>query len=419
MARGGDEVEPLEVGDAQLGHPQHHLRQIRAVDFLRGVHLPLVEVLDRVEPVAGSRLGSSRPSPALVAGGLGHGSLHQAGGVGAGVVVVELCQAGVDDGGDAGDGDAGLGDVGGDDHLLPAEGRRVEYPLLLLLCQPAVEGHQVELAAEGGVAEPSHAVLDNLLARQEAQDVPRLPVVQHPADGVLNLGKEGLGGDGGVGAGGHLRRVVDQGDRIGDGVYGDDGAAVEVAGEYFGVHGGRRHDDLEFLAGGQHPLQEPQHEVDVQAALVGLVHHHHGVAGQPGVQLHLLQQDAVGHNLDAGGGVSLVLEPHLVAHQAGVAGLELPGDELADAEGGDAAGLGDGNHAGAGVAGLVEDDGELGGLSRTGGALHHHHLACGQGLKDAFLLLVDGQVSVVVLHLGSFRHETWHSVLFWRIPPTV
>ena len=268
----------------------------------------------------------------------------------------------------------------------------------------------MELPSEGGAAEPFHAVLDDFFSRQEAQDVPRLPVVQHPADGVLNLGKEGLGGDGGVGAGGHLRRVVDHGDGVGDGVYGDDGAAVEVAGEDFGVHGGRRHDDLEVLAGSQHPLQKSQHKVYVQAALVGLVHHHHGVAGEPGIQLHLLQQDAVGHDLDAGGGVGLVLAPHLVAHQAGVAGLELPGDELADAEGGDAAGLGDGNHAGLGVAGLVEDDGQLGCLSRASGALHHHHLVGGQCLKDSVLLLVDRQLCVVALHLCSLRHGSWRSV---------
>ncbi len=62
----------------------------------------------------------------------------------------------------------------------------------------------------------------------------------------------------------------------------------------------RRDDDLEVRARGQQARQVAQDEVDVEAALVGLVDDDRVVAAQHRVGLDLRQQDAVRHELDEG-----------------------------------------------------------------------------------------------------------------------
>ena len=59
----------------------------------------------------------------------------------------------------------------------------------------------------------------------------------------------------------------------------------------------------------------PQDEVDVEAALVRLVHHDDAVAREGAVELHLLEQYAVGHDLDHRCIVGPVLEAHRVADE--------------------------------------------------------------------------------------------------------
>ena len=78
----------------------------------------------------------------------------------------------------------------------------------------------------------------------------------------------------------------------------DDGTIPEVGAEYLRVDGGGGDDDLELRAGVQDALQEPEDEIDVEAALVGLVHHDHAIPAEQGIELHLLKEDAVGHDLD-------------------------------------------------------------------------------------------------------------------------
>ena len=144
--------------------------------------------------------------------------------------------------------------------------------------------------------------------------------------------------------------------------------AAEVLGEALGVDGGRGDDDLEVGALGQQARQVAQDEVDVEAALVGLVHDDRVIAAQLGVGLDLRQQDAVGHELDQGVVPDLLGEAHLVADDAARPdrGAQLGGDALGHAARGDAPRLGVADHPGDAPAQLQADLGQLGGLAAAG-----------------------------------------------------
>ena len=107
-----------------------------------------------------------------------------------------------------------------------------------------------------------------------------------------------------------------------------------------GVDGRRGDDQLEVGPLRQQPLEVAEQEVDVEAALVGLVDDDRVVLAQLPVALQLGQQDAVGHQLDPAGLRGPVGEPDLVADQVAQLGAELLGDPLGDRAGGDPARLG-------------------------------------------------------------------------------
>ena len=182
-------------------------------------------------------------------------------------------------------------------------------------------------------------------------------------------------------------------DGIHRGVDADDGAAVEVVGKHLDVDGGGGDDHPEVGPPGQHPLQEPEDEVDVEAPLVRLVHDDHGVGREVPPALHLLQQYAVGHDLDDRRGVGVVIEAHLVPDRPRDGRADLAGDVPAHRDRGDAPGLRDAHDAAPRVARLVKDQGDLRGLARAGGALDHHHLVGLERLQDPVPLLVDGQAA--------------------------
>jgi hypothetical protein len=106
--------------------------------------------------------------------------------------------------------------------------------------------------------------------------------------------------------------------------------------EAVGVDGGRGDDDLQVGPARQHLPQVAEQEVDVQAALVRLVDDQRVVGAQQRVALRLGQQDAVGHQLDRGAGLQPVLEAHLVADHLAQRRVQLVGDALGHAAGGDA-----------------------------------------------------------------------------------
>ena len=81
-----EKVELLELGDPQVGHAQHHLRQVGAVDLLQLEQRALPVRLLGVEPVAGARTGAPGAPAALVAGGMRDRLLDEGRGGGCGVL---------------------------------------------------------------------------------------------------------------------------------------------------------------------------------------------------------------------------------------------------------------------------------------------------------------------------------------------
>ena len=116
--------------------------------------------------------------------------------------------------------------------------------------------------------------------------------------------------------------------------------AVEVGREARRVDRGRGDDDLEVGPLRQQLAEVAEQEVDVEAALVGLVDDQHLVGPQEAVALDLGQQDAVGHHLDVGVRADPVVEADGVADRLPDLGAELLGDPLGDRPGGQPARLG-------------------------------------------------------------------------------
>ena len=378
-----DEVEIFKIADAEFRHAQHYLRQVGAVNFLHGKQGPVLEVVAREEAVTITGGGTPGPALALVAGSLTDGDLDQAGGEGLGVVEVEFSLTGIDDAGDAVDGHRSFGDVGGHDDLVFAFRRLFEDPLLFVLAEARIQRYQVQLFVYRAGGQNLHDRLDGLLAGQENQQVAGPLRSDDAVDDILDLGDQRFQ------VGLQRRRIDDDGDRIDLGVDLDQRAIAEVGAKDIGVDGGAGDDNLELGAGFEHPLEQAEDEVDVQAALVGFVDHDDRVAAKQRVELHLLEQDAVGHDLDLGIVVGLILETHLVADQARHGRGQLPTDEFRDRNGGDAAGLGDADDTMVGIAGLMENDRQLGGLAGTGRTLDDDDLILGQGVEDGLFLLVD------------------------------
>src|SRR5215467_12356365 len=136
--------------------------------------------------------------------------------------------------------------------------------------------------------------------------------------------------------------------------------------ETLGVDRGRGDDDLEVGAGGQQPLEVAEDEVDVQAALVGLVDDQGVVAAQLAVPLHLGQQDPVGHHLDLCAVAGLVGEPDLVTDGRAEFGAQFLGDAFGHGTRRDPAGLGVADLAVDAAAELQADLRQLGGFTRAG-----------------------------------------------------
>ena len=114
----------------------------------------------------------------------------------------------------------------------------------------------------------------------------------------------------------------------------------EVLGKAFRIDSGRGDDDFEVRPARQDLAQVAQQEIDVQAALMGLVDDDRVVGFQQRIGLRFRQQDAVGHQLDRGVAAQPVLEPDLVAHHFAERGLQFIGDALGDGGRSDTARLG-------------------------------------------------------------------------------
>ena len=188
----------------------------------------------------------------------------------------------------------------------------------------------------------------------------------------------------------------------------DDGRA-EVGGEPVDVDRRAGDDHLEVGPAREQALEVAEEEVDVEAALVGLVDDERVVLAEVAVALELGEQDAVGHQLDPAGLRGAVGEPHLVADHVAELGAELLGDPLRHRAGGDPARLGVPDQlpalGGAGAATELEADlRQLGGLPRPGLAGDDDDLVVADRRGDVVAARGDRQVRRVGdLHNG--RHS--------------
>ncbi len=360
------EREGVDVAQVDGRHGQDDRRQVGAGDLGIGEIGAGLEVLLGVEADADPVGHPATPARPLVGrrlrDRLDGQSLH----LEPRAVARDSSGTRVDHAADAGDGQRRLGHVGGQHDALALVGG--EDPVLLSHRQAGVERQDVGVGQLQGT-QRVRGIAYLALARQEHQDVALALATQLPHrvhDGRDLVGPGSVADLHGKGAAGHL----------------DDRRASEVGGEARGLDGGRRDDDLEVRPAGQELSQVAEDEVDVEAALVGLVHDDRVVGGQPAVVAQLGQQDPVGHELDVGGWPHLVGEAHRVADGTAHLDPQLGGQPVGYGARRQPTGLGVADHAVHPPPQLQADLGELGGLARPGLSRHHHHLVVTDDLGD-------------------------------------
>ncbi|BDZ55790.1 hypothetical protein GCM10025870_28630 [Agromyces marinus] len=169
-------------------------------------------------------------------------------------------------------------------------------------------------------------------------------------------------------------------------------AAGEVRGEALRVDRRARDDHAQVGAAGEEPLEVAEQEVDVEAALVRLVDDDRVVAAQVAVAVDLVEEDAVGHDLDARRLARSVGEPHLVADEVAELDAEFVGDPLGDGPRRDAAGLRVRDRL---APELEADLRQLRGLARAGRARDDDDLVVADGARDVVASTADRQVGRV------------------------
>ena len=95
-----------------------------------------------------------------------------------------------------------------------------------------------------------------------------------------------------------------------------DRRTAEMFSEALRIQRCRSNDELEITAARQQLLKITQQEIDIQAALMRLVDDDGVVFFQQPIALDFCQQNAIGHQLDAGIRRYLVIKANLIAHQA-------------------------------------------------------------------------------------------------------
>jgi len=408
-----DEGEGVHIAQAQRLHAQDHASQRTAQDLGVGETRPAVELVLAVQADADA-VGHAPATPrALLRRGLADGLDLQLLDLAAPAVALHTRHAAVDDVADARHRERGLGDVGGQ-HDAPAIAG-FENTVLFGLAQAREERQDLGRRPPLGVLQQVAAqvvggLADLALAGQEDEDVARSAApefIHGVGDGVVEVKLAALF----VGPPALLDReqpATDHDHRCGnqeppsfalralaaprggvarlEAALRRAGLASKVIGKAVGVDGGRGDDDLQVGPLRQQLLQVTEQEVDVQAAFVGLVDDEGVVSAQQRVALGLGEQDAVGHQLDAGAGLQPVLEAHLVAHHLAQRALQFVGNALGHAASGDAPRLRVADQPGAAraqaAAHLEQDLGQLRGLARAGLAADDHHLVLRDRARD-------------------------------------
>ena len=155
-----------------------------------------------------------------------------------------------------------------------------------------------------------------------------------------------------------------------------------MGGETLRVDRRRRDDHLQVRAPRQELLEVAEDEVDVEAPLVRLVDDDRVVLPELAISLELVQEDAVGHHLEAGAVADPVGEAHGVAHLVAEADLQLLGDALGDGTGGDATGLGVADESLGAAPQFEAELRELGALAGAGLPRHDHDLVVPDGREQ-------------------------------------
>ncbi len=386
---GLDEREGVDRAQFERLHRQDDAGEVGAEDLGLREAGPRLELLLGVESDAHARRDAAAATRTLHGRGLRDRGDRQLLHAGAGVVAALAGQAGVDDVSDARHGQRCLGDIGGQDDAATAGG--TEDAVLLGVGESRVEGQQFRLGSHG-TPQGGHRVADLPLAGQEDQHVAgRHAGREKFVDGVddrplLDLVEVlVVVGEGEV-------ANLDRKGASGDLEHGGDGRAAEVVAEPLRVDGGRGDDDLQVGAARQEPLEVSQQEVDVERTLVGLVDDDRVVLAEVSIALRLGEQDAVGHELDAGAIAGLVAEADLAPHRAAQGRAEFLGDAGGDAAGGQSPGLGVADHPAPAATEGQADLRELRGLPRAGLAADDADLVIANGGGDLLASADDGEV---------------------------
>ncbi len=401
--------EGLDVAEVERRHLQDHCSEIGPQDLRVGVARSRREVIFGVQPDTDAWRGAARPPGSLRGGRLRDGFDRQPLHLGAPAVARDACGAGVDDVADARDRQRCLGDVGGQHDSAHGAARR-EDALLLGGGQPGVEREHLGVIIDSAT-QCFTGIADFTLARQEHQHVAGgfggefvngvddgLGLVAHLAAHDFVVGVVGIVGV--VGWDGDFQWPVTNLDRIGPPGHLDDRGACEMCGEPLRFDRRRRDDHLQVGPSGQQFAEVAQQEIDVEAALVGLVEDEGVVAQQPAIALDLGEQDAVGHQLDQRGITGLIGEPDGVADCLAERGAEFVGDALGDRARGEPTRLGMADGAADAAAELETDLGQLSRLARTRLARDDDDLVFADGPGDFVAPLADRKVGV-----GDRRHS--------------
>jgi hypothetical protein len=176
----------------------------------------------------------------------------------------------------------------------------------------------------------------------------------------------------------------------------------EMPAEADRVDRGRGNDHLQVAPPGNEPFQVADEEVDVERPLMGFVKNDRVVLVEKRVALGLRQEDAVGHQLDVGGGARGVGEADLVAHVATQGAAELLRHPGGDRAGGDPPGLRVADHPRHSAAEVQANLGNLRRLAGAGLAGDDHDLVLLNGSGD-FLALQQHRQMFAELDLGNGR----------------
>ncbi len=359
-----EEGEVGHVAEAEQLHAQDHGGEVGALDLGLGEGRAGGEVVLAVEPDADPGGDPPAASLALIGRGARDALDRQALELAAVAVAADPREAGVDDVMDAGNGQRGLGDVGRQHHAPSAV--RLKDPRLLLRPLAGVErkdlgrGRMMLAQGLGGLA-------DLALAGEKDQHVAAADARQL-ADRVRNrlLHRLVALADRFV-----LGRAIADLDRIGPARDFEDRrrAALcigEVHGEALRIDGRGGNDELEIRSARQQTLQIAEQDIDIEAALVGLVDDQGVVLVEQPILLDLGEQDAVGHQLDRGLRAHPVVEAHLVPDQPAGGPAELLRDPIRQGARGDAPRLGVTDPPGEPASELQTELGQLGRLARAG-----------------------------------------------------